>query len=198
MKTIITRKEELTTTSWSGGTTTQLAIHPPGSSLQERNFLFRISTAVVEAETSAFTRLPGVHRVIMILEGTLELEHVGHYSKTLHKSETDSFPGNWETRSRGKVSDFNLMTTGRTNGEVELIAISEGNKRTFKLGKDRNVAGIFVLNGELGFQRPSKYETIERGDFITAFLEKNRESFSVRAVQECEFVLVSIELDPFQ
>ena len=47
----------------------------------------------------------------MILDGTLKLEHTGRYkTKILHKFETDSLIGDWETKGYGKVTDFNLMT----------------------------------------------------------------------------------------
>jgi environmental stress-induced protein Ves len=46
---IISRENQITD-SWSGGTTTQLAIYPENSSYQQRNFLYRISTATVDIE----------------------------------------------------------------------------------------------------------------------------------------------------
>ena len=43
---------------WSGGTTTQIALFPPESSYAGRDFLWRVSSAVVEDGESAFTPLP--------------------------------------------------------------------------------------------------------------------------------------------
>ena len=40
--------------SWSGGRTTEIFIFPVGERYSDRNFLFRISTAEVELDSSDF------------------------------------------------------------------------------------------------------------------------------------------------
>ena len=72
---------------WSGGTTCQLFIFPEDSTYSQRDFLFRISSAKVKFPSSTFTKLTGVSRVIMILDGELKLEHEGKYTKVLKKFE---------------------------------------------------------------------------------------------------------------
>lgn len=42
----------------------------------------------------------------------MDIEHVGHYSRKLDKYQIDRFEGEWETKSKGKVKDFNLMCKG--------------------------------------------------------------------------------------
>lgn len=42
----------------------------------------------------------------------MEIDHKGHYCKTILKYEIDRFNGEWETTSKGKVTDFNLMLKG--------------------------------------------------------------------------------------
>ena len=118
----IIRASELKTTSWSGGSTTQLAIWPPEADYAKRSFGWRISSAVVEEEESTFTALPGVHRHIMTLEGGIELEHTGISSRTLRPlSDIEEFEGSWETKSRGRCVDFNLMTQQGYNGSIACI-----------------------------------------------------------------------------
>ena len=107
----IIRKGELPVSRWSGGTTTQLAIWPEGAVYAERNFVWRVSSARVETQESEFTSLPGVARCLMVLDGTLHLEHEGRYETELVQFAQDNFSGSWTTRSRGRVTDFNLMTT---------------------------------------------------------------------------------------
>lgn len=107
----ITPKSIQQTTEWSGGTTTELAIFPTESSYANRNFLFRISTATVETETSTFTSLPGYKRLLMILKGELEITHVDQYTKKLATFDTDMFDGGWQTTAKGMVTDFNIMHT---------------------------------------------------------------------------------------
>ena len=62
------------TTSWSGGTTTQLAIAPEGAVYGDRDFLWRISSATVELDHSDFTPLPDYHRFLAVLEGEIKLK----------------------------------------------------------------------------------------------------------------------------
>lgn len=121
----ILRKEDYQTTRWSGGTTTQLAIYPEGAVYAERNFVWRISSAVVEDEYSSFTALPSVARIITPLAGSLELSHNGGAPFVLAPYETDCFWGDWNTVSRGKVTDFNLMMKSGT-GRVESFSIAGG------------------------------------------------------------------------
>ena len=102
----IIRKGELPVSRWSGGTTTQLAIWPEGAVYAERNFVWRVSSARVETQESEFTSLPGVARCLMVLDGTLHLEHEGRYETELVQFAQDNFSGSWTTRSRGRVTDF--------------------------------------------------------------------------------------------
>jgi len=41
-------QSEYRTSSWSGGTTTQIAIFPPEAEYADRDFLWRVSSAAVE------------------------------------------------------------------------------------------------------------------------------------------------------
>lgn len=117
----LVRKNEQTTSNWSGGTTTQIAIYPKDSAYSERNFQWRLSSAKVETEESVFTSLPGIWRLIMVLEGEMRLEHTGHHSVYLKPFEQDSFSGDWTTTSFGKVRDFNLMLSKGCAGELSAI-----------------------------------------------------------------------------
>lgn len=119
--------ESLKTTHWSGGTTTELFIYPPTSSYADRNFDFRFSTATVEVEESNFTHLPGVYRHLMILEGTLELSHNQQPFFQLQPFQQDQFPGDFHSKSKGKVTDLNLMLRGSYSGELSKIELQTGN-----------------------------------------------------------------------
>lgn len=125
----IVRKNEQITTTWAGGTTTQLAIYPKDASYLERNFKWRISSAKVELEESVFTALPGIWRYIMVLEGEMRLVHEGHYEVDLKPFEQDQFSGAWTTRSFGKVTDFNLMVAQGCEGKLQAIHL-EGQHAT--------------------------------------------------------------------
>lgn len=128
----IVRKEALPTSRWSGGTTTELAIWPEDAVYAERNFTWRVSSARVEAEESVFTSLPGIARCLMVLDGTLYLHHEGHYDTVLERFGQDNFCGSWHTASRGRVTDFNLMTASG-EGRVQLLEIDASSVREVAL-----------------------------------------------------------------
>lgn len=123
MKFKILKESDYVTTKWSGGDTTQLYIYPEDGNYAERNFLFRLSTATVTSEKSVFTKLEGVSRKLMVLSGEVKLEHKGKYSKVLKEFEHDSFMGEWDTTSYGKVIDFNLMTNKPCTGDLQNIKV---------------------------------------------------------------------------
>lgn len=122
----IIRKNEHKTNYWSGGVTTELAIYPENAVYADRNFLWRVSSASVEAESSVFTSLPGYWRYLMILSGAMTLEHEGHHTVPLKPLEQDSFSGSWVTRSKGKAVDMNLMVAEGCKGELQSVCLSTG------------------------------------------------------------------------
>jgi environmental stress-induced protein Ves len=127
----ITGPESYVSTNWSGGTTTQLMIYPAGSSLQERNFLFRISTATVEQEETVFSIFPDVNRIILPLKGSMTLSHEDGSTIHLKTFEIHAFDGGKTTKCKGKVTDFNLMMRGNTQGTVNIIQLKSGQKMSF-------------------------------------------------------------------
>lgn len=121
----IMRKDELPVSKWSGGTTTQLAIFPEGVSYAARSFVWRVSTARVDAEESEFTPLPGVWRALMVLEGALRLEHGSCREAFLRPFDVDTFSGGEATTSHGRATDFNLMITEGQGGIGHMVIAPE-------------------------------------------------------------------------
>ncbi|MDG1146724.1 MAG: HutD family protein [Crocinitomicaceae bacterium] len=127
------------TIKWSGGTSSELFIYPEGSDFKTGNYQVRLSIATVEVETSVFTSLPGVNRTLMVLKGQLHLKHEGQHETVLNPLEKDQFSGNWNTKSWGKVTDFNLMTKGNCNGvlngyslkETQTLSLHSSEQKTF-------------------------------------------------------------------
>ena len=116
---------DYTITRWSSGTTTQIAIAPPGASYPERDFLWRVSSAVVEDERSTFTPLPDYHRWLMLLEGSLLLSHGGGAPFRLEPFRAHEFDGGAATESVGLCRDFNLMLRkGRCRGTLRPLRFS--------------------------------------------------------------------------
>lgn len=126
-------QSDYTTSSWAGGSTTQLGIYPPDKKYQDRDFLWRISKATVEVEQSDFTRLPEYHRFIAPTENELTLEHDGD-GRTIVVApfQVHSFDGGQETFCQGKGGDVNLMVRqGVCKGE--LIYQSVSGKRSYAI-----------------------------------------------------------------
>lgn len=120
------KQNEQQTTKWSGGTTTQLAIYPQNAEYKKGKFTWRLSSAKIDAEQSVFTCLPGISRVLMVLDGNIKLEHLGHHSVLLQPFEQDHFYGDWLTKSFGKARDFNLMMSKHCKGYLTVIILTEG------------------------------------------------------------------------
>lgn len=142
--------EEYETGVWSGGTTTQLAIYPPGASYADRNFIFRLSSATVDTEQSEFTHLPDYDRWLMIFEGRARLVHSSEREVAINPYEYDAFDGGVSTVSFGRVTDYNLMLRKGGTGSMKAIGLDENIKeiRIMPQGEYQSgFAGIF-LRGE--------------------------------------------------
>ena len=119
-------KANYSTSAWSGGATTEIQIMPEGSRYADRKFLWRLSSATVEVEESTFTALPDYDRLIMMLEGEMDLCHNNGPWVHLAEFEPHAFDGGDETLSKGKIVDFNLMLRkGKCRGAVVPMVFSK-------------------------------------------------------------------------
>lgn len=115
-------KADYVTTSWSGGTTTQLAIAPEGAVYAGRDFLWRLSSATVELDHSDFTPLPDYDRFLSVLEGEIQLKIDARQPFPLVPGEVVAFDGGAPVESWGKCVDFNLMVRkGACRGTVDVL-----------------------------------------------------------------------------
>lgn len=127
MKLLKLQSVDYATSTWSGGTTTQLAIAPAEASYAARDFLWRVSSATVELDASTFTALPDYERLITTLEGEIALRHNGGAEIRLRPGEVHAFSGADETRCAGRCTDFNLMLRrGRATGTMEALRLAPG------------------------------------------------------------------------
>ncbi|WP_320814699.1 HutD family protein [Flavobacterium sp.] len=143
----IISKNNLKTTTWQGGTTTELYIFPEDTNYQERNFDFRISTAEISLEQSSFTPLPNTNRELMLLEGSIEIIHESHYSKKMNKFDIDSFKGDWKTSAKGTCIDFNIMSKEKYNGKIEALNSESKHKRHLNNTSDFLI--LYIYKGEI-------------------------------------------------
>ena len=154
-----TRKNDLAVNNWSGGSTTQLFIHPSSAVYAERNFEVRISSATVETSPSTFTSLPGYKRVLMPLNAPLKLVFEGQGEAQLKPFETANFEGEWNTVSHGLCTDIGIMLAAGWQGNLE----AAGN------GKYKCAAGftgLYALTDEIKAGADGKEYLLMQGDFL--------------------------------
>lgn len=159
-------RDKLSSNRWEGGTTTQLYIYPENELYENRDFKFRISSAKVELDESTFTKLPNIKRKIMILEGKLKLVHENQHSVILGKFDQDTFYGDWNTKSYGKVTDFNLMLNENTDGIIEYVDLED--EKIITCSKDNNYENLteifYCVKGKINISVDDKYEQLKTGD----------------------------------
>jgi environmental stress-induced protein Ves len=179
---------------WSGGTTTQLCIYPFDSLYEDRTFIFRVSTATIEVESSAFTSLPSYHRSLMILEGVLEIKHTGHYTRTLKQFEIDEFEGGWETYGCGIVTDFNVMTSEKAQHTLNYIQMKANELQTLEID-DRtfHYVGYYILSKQLNFHLDNKLYQLEHRDFILVDSNQTRK-IEFQSNDEIEMIQVTFTI----
>lgn len=110
--------------SWSGGITDQIFIWPPSSIFADRDFIWRVSKAALEAEHSVFTLFEEYERVLYLLTGNSRLAFEGHGEKMLHPGSQVQFSGSWKTESFGRASDLNLIMKKGTVGAVSGFSVT--------------------------------------------------------------------------
>lgn len=124
----IYKSEDYTPSRWTGGTTTQLAIFPESSDYLKRNFIWRLSTATCDLEETTFSKLPDYDRVLMVLKGDVVLAHQDVRVTRLGELEQDRFDGGFQTKSFGKITDYNLMTAKGNKGYLDVVELTAESK----------------------------------------------------------------------
>lgn len=126
MKFIHLKPSDYVTSTWSGGTTTQVSIAPAGAVYADRDFLWRISSATVDLEVSDFTALPDYDRLIATLNGSIDVTHNDGDVIHLAPYHVHAFDGGWKTRSVGRCTDFNLMVRkGACTGAMTALLLND-------------------------------------------------------------------------
>ncbi len=184
--------KDFKTTRWSGGSTTELFIFPKGSTYQHRDFLFRLSTADVEADSSEFTRLPGVSRTLVVLDGEVTLSHSDQHVVLLKKFGADHFKGDWNTTCKGTCTDFNLMTRGKVSGVVRAIVIENEQQDQIEIDDQTDWYFIYMYAGSADITINKTHNTVGPGD--VAVMENScKIVFTIKGIERCELVLVQIK-----
>lgn len=180
------KKEILTTNTWSGGTTTELFLYPENGDYKSLDFDYRLSTASVDVESSNFTSLPGINRLIMSLTGPLELIHMDQHTITLQPFEVDAFKGEWSTISRGKVVDFNLMYTNDYKASMAVKDVSEDILEVFI----KDTLAVYAFDQSVTIECDSKTYELAQGEMLVV---SQMDSITIQSKEDNKIVICSIE-----
>lgn len=119
----IIRHASLKALPWAGGVTRQIAAGP-----DPKNWDWRISTADV-AKAGPFTPMPGIDRIITVIEGELIALSVDGTEQALEKFRPFRFSGDSDTSASlptGALKDLNLLTRrGAFKGYAAIIELSK-------------------------------------------------------------------------
>jgi environmental stress-induced protein Ves len=187
MKIRVQKEKDCKVVNWANGTSTELFVFPADGNFQTRDFIFRISTATVEAEETTFSDFSSLTRILMILEGNITLIHEGRYTKELKPFDQDTFDGSWPTKSQGKVRDFNVMFKENVDGNVVHFAMNVGQSESFSLSGTHDF--FFVQNGSFRFNDSE----LQKNDLLIIERE-NSESIDLKCFEEGELVKVEIQI----
>lgn len=163
MKVFKITSDMIKTSNWAGGTTTELFIWPMDAEYQKRNFDIRLSTATIDIESSNFTKLPGIHRILMVLEGKISLLFNGDKNIMLKPWESAEFEGEWTTTSKGTGKDVNLMIANSWKANMEHIAIKES-PVTIEQVEDMKIIYCTDGDAQMSFEKESKF--LNRGSVL--------------------------------
>ncbi len=111
----------------------------------------------------------------MLLKGELGLIHEGRYTKHLKPYEQDTFSGEWDTRSKGKVTDFNLMLKDGATGALIHHHIAAQAIATYMAGSDYYF--LYLASGQATLSNGNTANSkdllwIEKGTDVTAYAQE--------------------------
>lgn len=170
---------------WSGGSTRELFIFPRDTVYEKRNFDFRLSIATIETSPSIFTPLPGYLRNTLILDGMLKLAHEGHRQRTLNKFGVDEYDGAWITRSEGKSTNLNLMTTPSFRGSMKGITLIKGTAKLIPCTS--SFTFLYIHQGVIRLSTQDQ-------PFLCGTLlgMETGNTIQIEAEEDCELAIVSV------
>ncbi len=117
-------------------------------------------------EESDFTILSGVNRQIMSLDGEITLSHNGNVPIKLMPLEVHSFSGDAFTKSKGKCTDFNLMTTGSIKAEMVSWSLSADTSANFIPQADIQKIFLYAFKGHANIGIDGENIKLRTGAFL--------------------------------
>lgn len=154
--------EDMSSSVWSGGTTTEIAIYPEKAKYAERDFVWRISTAKVELHESDFTPLPDYERLIASIDGVMLLSH--EKNGGCARSGSNAAPSGKGTVESHAEQDSCAVYGSENASEVRLDPIStvyrfDGGAKTHCVGRAKDL-NLMLRKG----RAEGKMEFVRQGE----------------------------------
>lgn len=153
-------KNSFLKTDWSGGSTSEIYIHPHGSNFESGNYQVRISLAQVNLNESTFSPLPDVERTLTVLEGEHYLQVNNRGFVPVKPYTPVSFYGGDKTESKGKALNFNFMKKTKKPHEVNIMQAGSSEKLVMIPKFERTL--LFIIEGSA----QSVYGKLEKHDAL--------------------------------
>jgi environmental stress-induced protein Ves len=181
------RKENYLESEWAGGTTRQFYIFPEDSSVEKRDFLFRVSSAKINLDQSDFSAFEGYSRLLLTLDHSIQIQHNEKSEKKIRPFEIEAFDGALKTTSKGKCTDFNLIFRPERHGEIAVHHLKESKEFVFSRQPYEKFALLFLQKGRLELEG----QTIDCGDCLV-LEEEDYDVLELLAKNECNLILARI------
>lgn len=176
---------------WSGGVAVDVFCYPQGSTYEDWNFEVNVSTAVCEDLDSVFTHMEDTKRYLMIFNGIMQITHPNRYTRCLMPYECETFMGDWDTISKGKCNDFNLLCRGGWDGAMLHGVLCSDERRELKA--DATMLGFFPVDAPLTVRAGDEETTAGPRELIWLTPERAGESFTIQTAQQpTNYVKISV------
>lgn len=188
----VIKRESYITNEWSGGVTTQFCIYPDNAKYKNRDFIWRLSSATVETESSEFTKLPDYNRILMVLDGRMELNHNDVEIINLNTFDQNEFDGASNTISLGKAVDFNLMMRkDKCSGKLKAFSIDshEGIKVNEILGfyNDDFTLAIYAFKSNIEIRMDADTKILlNQGNTLLINFNEHVSNFEIELENLCD------------
>jgi environmental stress-induced protein Ves len=149
------------------GTTWEIAIDPPGASMTDAQFRWRLSIADV-SQSGPFSTFPGIDRTIMVIKGSgMVLTVAGCPPRRLDECFVPyEFSGDATTECEligGPIQDFNLMVNrSLLSSRTEVLELS----RAEIIPLTGDICILHLLAGDAGLRWGSAKERGSAGDTL--------------------------------
>lgn len=128
------------------GSTAEIAIEPPGATLESESLLWRLSSAKI-LESGEFSLFPGFDRFLTLTQGK-EVTLQGAEKMRLRLGDVHHFSGDQSVNAElaaGPVADLGLIyRRGRVKAEMSVLDFSS-KARSFRMDSPENF--FFVISG---------------------------------------------------